>query len=76
MRALVVCILGALVFPPSAAADAGEELALPRGRSIQIELQRPAGPATAVSSRLVFMHRCPPSGCSIRVGEDNSSTDT
>ncbi|MDX2092748.1 MAG: Ig-like domain-containing protein [Kofleriaceae bacterium] len=67
----------ALAFVPSVAAaqaPAQTRQGRPLPRLVRVPQQTP--PAAEPSSRLIFMRRCPPSGCLIRPGVEDARTDT
>jgi hypothetical protein len=55
-----------------AAADARAER--PQALTIDVPVLTPK--AGTISSRLIYMRRCPPVGCVVRAGNDDSRTDT
>jgi uncharacterized protein (TIGR03382 family) len=45
----------------------------PRPTFIDVGMKRRIGPVSAPSSRVIFMHRCPPAGCPIVAGDADDS---
>ncbi len=68
---LGLATLGLLVASPAAHAQA---LARPQPITIDVPVQTP--PAAAPASRLIYMHRCPLAGCTVRPGIEDARLDT